>query len=114
MVFGPSSPNTSVLTGQLCASLEATSSPACAIIKRPFSGRHQKAGKSHILAAGLATVQPWLDIPELGTAVIVVGAEIVLFSVALLLVLSQSPFFNSIDPLRLEDENEDDDDQTPF
>ncbi len=26
----------------------------------------------HILAAGLATVQPWLDIPELGTAVVVV------------------------------------------
>ena len=28
-----------------------------------------------VLAAGLATVQPWLDIPELGSAVIVVGAN---------------------------------------
>lgn len=27
----------------------------------------------HILSAGLATVQPWLDIPELGTAVLVVA-----------------------------------------
>jgi hypothetical protein len=45
--------------------------------------------------------------------VIVVGAEIVLFSVALLLVLSQSPFFGSIAPLGLADEDEDDD-QAPF
>jgi microcystin degradation protein MlrC len=28
-----------------------------------------------ILAAGLATVQPWLDIPELGSAVVVVGDD---------------------------------------
>jgi microcystin degradation protein MlrC len=28
-----------------------------------------------ILAAGLATVQPWLDIPEMGSAVVVVGAD---------------------------------------
>ncbi len=27
----------------------------------------------HILAAGLATVQPWLDVPELGSSVVVVG-----------------------------------------
>jgi hypothetical protein len=45
--------------------------------------------------------------------VIVVGAEIVLFSVALLLVLSQSPLFGSIAPLGLADEDEDDD-QAPF
>jgi hypothetical protein len=45
--------------------------------------------------------------------VIVVGAEIVLFSVALFLVLSQSPFFGSIAPLGPEDEDEDDD-QAPF
>jgi hypothetical protein len=45
--------------------------------------------------------------------VIVVGAEIVLFSVALLLVLSQSPFFGSIAALGLADEDEDDD-QAPF
>jgi microcystin degradation protein MlrC len=29
----------------------------------------------HILSAGLATVQPWLDIPELGSAVVVVADE---------------------------------------
>jgi microcystin degradation protein MlrC len=29
----------------------------------------------HILAAGLATVQPWLDIPDLGSAVVVVADE---------------------------------------
>lgn len=28
--------------------------------------------ESHVLAAGLATVQPWLDIPELGSSVVVV------------------------------------------
>ena len=28
----------------------------------------------HVLAAGLATVQPWLDVPELGSAVLVVTA----------------------------------------
>jgi hypothetical protein len=54
------------------------------------------------------------DVQQVAAAVIVVGAEIVFFSVALLLVLSQSPFFGSIAPLGLEDENEDDDDQTPF
>lgn len=31
--------------------------------------------RPEILAAGLATVQPWLDIPELGSAVVVVGAN---------------------------------------
>jgi len=30
---------------------------------------------SHILAAGLATVQPWLDIPELGSAVVIVADD---------------------------------------
>ncbi len=31
--------------------------------------------KPGVLAAGLATVQPWLDIPELGSAVVVVAAD---------------------------------------
>ena len=72
-----------------------------------------------VLPAALVAAVAWLldlsDVQQVAAAVIVVGAEMVLFSVALLLVLSQSPFFNSIDPLRLEDVNEDDDDDlTPF
>ena len=53
------------------------------------------------------------DVQQVAAAVIVVGAEMVLFSVAFLLVLSQSPFFGFIAPLGLEDEGEDDD-QAPF
>jgi hypothetical protein len=71
-----------------------------------------------VLPAALVAAAAWLfglsDVQQVAAAVIVVGAEMVLFSVALLLVLSQSPFFNLIDPLRFEDENEDEDDQTPF
>jgi hypothetical protein len=71
-----------------------------------------------VLPAALVAAAAWLfglsDVQQVAAAVIVVGAEMVLFSVALLLVLSQSPFFNPIDPLRFEDENEDEDDQTPF
>ena len=70
-----------------------------------------------VLPAALVAAAAWLldlsDVQQVAAAVIVVGAEIVLFSVALLLVLSQSPFFGSIAPLRLEDEDEDDD-QAPF
>jgi microcystin degradation protein MlrC len=45
-----------------------------------ISHRHKLAlleleRQSHVLAAGLATVQPWLDIPELGTAVVVVVTD---------------------------------------
>jgi hypothetical protein len=71
-----------------------------------------------VLPAALVAAAAWLfglsDVQQVAAAVIVVGAEMVLFSVALLIVLSQSPFFNPIAPLRLEDEGEDDDDQTPF
>jgi hypothetical protein len=71
-----------------------------------------------VLPAAIVAAAAWLlglsDVQQVAAAVIVVGAEMVLFSVALLLVLSQSPFFNPIDPLRFEDENEDEDDQTPF
>ena len=65
-----------------------------------------------VLPAALVAAAAWLldlsDIQQVAAAVIVVGAEIVLFSVALL-VLSQSPFFGSIAPLGLGDEDEDDD-----
>ena len=70
-----------------------------------------------VLPAALVAAAAWLldlsDVQQVTAAVIVVGAEIVLFSVALLLVLSQSPFFGSIAPLGLEDEDKDDD-QAPF
>ena len=70
-----------------------------------------------VLPAALVAAAAWLldlsDVQQVAAAVIVVGAEIVLFSVALLLVLSQSPFFGSIAPLGLADEDEDDD-QAPF
>jgi hypothetical protein len=70
------------------------------------------------LPTAIVAAAAWLlglsDVQQVAAAVIVVGAEMVLFSVALLLVLSQSPFFNLIDPLRFEDENEDEDDQTLF
>jgi len=70
-----------------------------------------------VLPAALVAAAAWLldlsDVQQVAAAVIVVGAEIVLFSVALLLVLSQSPFFGSIAALGLADEDEDDD-QAPF
>ena len=70
-----------------------------------------------VLPAALVAAAAWLldlsDVQQVAAAVIVVGAEIVLFSVALLLVLSQSPFFGSIAPLGLADEGKDDD-QAPF
>jgi hypothetical protein len=70
-----------------------------------------------VLPAALVAAAAWLlglsDVQQVAAAVIVVGAEMVLFSVALLLVFSQSPLFGSIAPLRLEDEDEDDD-QAPF
>src|SRR3712207_2851709 len=60
-----------------------------------------------VLPAALVATAAWLldlsDVQQVAAAVIVVGAEIVLFSVALLLVLSQSPLFGSIAPLELED-----------
>ncbi len=70
-----------------------------------------------VLPAALVAAAAWLldlsDVQQVVAAVIIVGAEIVLFSVALLLVLSQSPLFGSIAPLGLADEDEDDD-QAPF
>jgi hypothetical protein len=69
------------------------------------------------LPTAIVAAAAWLlglsDVQQVAAAVIVVGAEMVLFSVALLLVLSQSPLFGSIAPLGLEDEDEDDD-QAPF
>jgi hypothetical protein len=69
-----------------------------------------------VLPAALVAAAAWLfglsDVQQVAAAVIVVGAEIVLFSVALLLVLSQSLLFGSMDPLSLEDE--DDDGQAPL
>ena len=45
-------------------------------IQQQFPAEHVSDARSYarekLLAAGLATVQPWLDIPELGSAVIVV------------------------------------------
>jgi len=70
-----------------------------------------------VLPAALVAAAAWLldlsDVQQVAAAVIVVGAEMVFFSVALLLVLSQSPFFGSIAALGLADEDEDDD-QAPF
>ena len=70
-----------------------------------------------VLPAALVAAAAWLldlsDVQQVAAAVIVVGAEIVLFSVALLFVLSQSPFFGSIAALGLADEDEDND-QAPF
>jgi hypothetical protein len=64
-----------------------------------------------VLPATLVAAAAWLldlsDVQQVAAAVIVVGAEMVLFSVALLLVLSQSPLFGSIDPLSLEDDEND-------
>ena len=69
------------------------------------------------LPTAIVAAAAWLlglsDVQQVAAAVIVVGAEMVLFSVAFLLVLSQSPFFGFIAPLGLEDEGEDDD-QAPF
>ena len=66
-----------------------------------------------VIVAAAAWLLGLSDVQQVAVAVIVVGAEMVLFSVAFLLVLSQSPFFGFIAPLGLEDEPEDDD-QAPF
>ena len=69
------------------------------------------------LPTAIVAAAAWLlglsDVQQVAAAVIVVGAEMVLFSVAFLLVLSQSQLFGFIAPLGLEDEGEDDD-QAPF
>jgi microcystin degradation protein MlrC len=41
-------------------------------LKQRLAGLEQEPG---VLSAGLATVQPWLDVPELGSAVVVVADE---------------------------------------
>jgi microcystin degradation protein MlrC len=44
-----------------------------ASVSHPFKRRLQQLeARPEVLAAGLATVQPWLDIPDLGSAVVVV------------------------------------------
>src|SRR5204863_6036996 len=52
---------------------ERANTQDCASISYPIRERLQAWERDpRVLAAGLATVQPWLDIPELGSAVVIV------------------------------------------
>ena len=65
-----------------------------------------------VLPAALVAAAAWLlglsDAQQVAAAVIAVGAEIILLLVASLFVLSNSPFFDPMGAVTLEDEDDDD------
>jgi microcystin degradation protein MlrC len=67
-------PTTAFVKLPLVVPAERANSQDSASVSHAFRERLQKLeADPHVLTAGLATVQPWLDVPELGTAVVVVA-----------------------------------------